>query len=362
MEELAPPYLALENDPVGLQVGSPEEYLENVLVTLEVTPSVVQEAVDRGVNLIISHHPLIFQPLTSLDYRTTTGRLIKSLVQNGINLFVAHTNLDIAPRGLNFVLSDIFDLNIKGVLQPTYRDRLLKLVVFIPSGYGEKVREAVTEAGAGWLGRYSHCTFTAEGRGTFLPREGTSPFTGEQGKLDEVEEVRLETVLPAFLEKPVIDALVESHPYEEPAYDLSPVEGTGRVLGLGAWGELPEPYTVQGLAEKCRDSLGLEGVKVAGNLSARVSSVAVCGGSGSSLISRAADLGAEAIISGDLKHHDIQEGLYRGLAVIDAGHCGTEKPVAGYLAGYLRDNLQLQGISREVIVSDMWELGNGHLV
>ncbi len=362
MEELAPAYLALENDPVGLQVGDPGAPLEKVLVTLEVTPDVIREARESGANLIISHHPLIFQPLTALDYRSTTGEMIKELVQGEINLFVAHSNLDIAPGGLNFVLSELLGLESRRVLENTFQDRLLKLVVFIPQGYQEQVRDAVTSAGGGWIGNYSHCTFLAEGTGTFLPREGTSPFEGEQGVLEEVKEYRMETVFPVSLQREVLEALQESHPYEEPAYDLYTLEREGKKLGLGSVGELPASLTLGELAQKCKENLGVKGVKVRGDLHREIKTVAVCGGSGSGLIGRAVKEGVDVFISGDLKHHDVQEGCQQGLALIDAGHCGTEKPVVGYLVEFLRERLQVEGCTREVRASSMRELGGDWFV
>jgi len=359
---LAPSYLALENDPVGLQVGDSAAPLQKVLVTLEVTPATIREACRLGANLVISHHPLIFKPLKAINFRTPEGDALKTLLKEEIHLLVAHTNLDVAPRGLNYYLGRLFDLDVTGVLQTTFRDRLIKLVVFVPEGYQEQVREAISEAGAGWIGGYSHCTFQTAGTGTFMPREGTSPFQGKKDRLEKVNEIRLETVLPASLVQPVTRALQDRHPYEEVAFDLYPLENKGIDAGLGVVGILPRVIALEEMARRCKEVLNLEKVKVWGDLTREIRTVALCGGSGGSLVESALGKEVDLFISGDLKHHDVQEGLHQGMCLIDAGHLGTEEPVVNYLAKYLRQELRGQGFYHEVNTTSVAQAEREHFV
>ena len=349
IDQLAPPYLSLSGDSVGLQVGDSQSLLEKILVTLEVTPETLREALRLGANLVVSHHPLIFEPLTSIDYHSPVGGLLKKLVANDINLIVSHTNLDTAPRGLNYFLGEQFGIINTKVLHPTYQDRLLKLVVFVPEGYQEEVRKAISEAGAGWIGNYSHCTFQTSGTGTFMPREKTNPFKGEKFRVEKVNEIRLETVLPYFKMEQVIHALQESHPYEEVAFDLYSLENEGIVAGLGVWGDLAQPITLKSMAQKCKEVLSVEGVKVWGDLQKEIHTMALCGGSGGKLIGNALEKQVALYLSGDLKHHEVQHAQQNGMAIIDAGHRGTEEPVVSYLADYIRKGLKDKGFYHEVI-------------
>src|SRR5690606_29998388 len=196
LEEWAPPALAVERDPIGLQVGDPGAEVTGVLVTLDVTEEVVDEALRLGANWIVSHHALIYRPLHHLRGDRPAGRLAAKLLKNGINVYVAHTNLDTAAGGVNDVLAEKLGLENAEVLAPHFRERLKKIVVFVPEDHHMNVLNAMCEAGAGWIGNYSHCTFNSRGTCTFLPREGTNPYIGQQGKLEQVEEVRLETIVP----------------------------------------------------------------------------------------------------------------------------------------------------------------------
>ncbi len=332
-------------DPVGLQVGSKEAEVQELAVALEATPEVVNEAQRQEIDLLVTHHPLIFEPLNSIEFSDTTGSIIKNCIEKGLHLLTAHTNLDIAPGGLNDLLAEKLGLADGQVLQPTYWDKLLKLVVFVPQDHLEEVREAVSRAGAGCLGNYSHATFLSEGTGTFLPQEGSQPFWGRKGQLQKVKEFRLETILPATWQEKVIAALRESHPYEEPAYDIYPMEIKGRSYGLGRWGGLPETLSLEQVAQKVKTVTSQERVKVWGHLSQQINSLAVCSGSGSSLIKTAAEKGVDVYISGDLKYHEIQDGLSKGISLIDAGHLGTEELMVNYLGDYLRRTLEKQGAS-----------------
>lgn len=247
LEELAPPEIALPGDPVGLQVGDPRREVRKVLVALDLDEAVLQQALDVEADMVVTHHPLLYTSLSCIDESRPSGSLIAAIIRNKITVYSAHTNLDIAPQGVNRLLADRLGLEEEGrvFIQPSQEDRLLKLVVFVPREHEDAVADAVAEAGAGWIGRYSHCTFRAPGTGTFMPREGTSPYIGETGRLEKVEEVRLETVLPVSRRRAVLKALLEAHPYEEVAYDSHPLALSPETSGLGLVGTISPPLGLE---------------------------------------------------------------------------------------------------------------------
>lgn len=350
LEALAPPEAALPGDPVGLQAGDPRAPVTGILVALDLDEAVLAEATARQANLVVTHHPLLYNPPASIDESLPGDALLASLIRSRVNVYSVHTNLDAAPRGLNHHLADLLGLAPEGrqVIEITGRDRLLKLVVFVPAGHEETLRQALAEAGAGWIGRYSHCTFQARGTGTFMPRAGTSPFIGREGRLEQVEELRLETILPASRRAAVLEALRAAHPYEEPAYDLYRLEREGMPFGLGLAGTLQPPLEPEQLLRRCAARLKLPVLRYLAPARPPVGRVALCGGSGGSLVETAARLGAEVFISGDLGYHDFRKAAALGLGLIDGGHYGTERPVVDYLADYLRGRLAEAGYSTAV--------------
>lgn len=337
MDKLAPRYLAEDWDNVGLLAGSPAQEINGIMVCLDVTEQVVDTAIANGVNMIIAHHPLIFKPLTHLRTDSAPGKLLTKVIKADLAVLCAHTNLDIANGGVNDVLARKLQLENIGPLTNSYREQLVKLVVFVPTEQVGQVQAAITQAGAGHIGNYSHCTFRTEGVGTFLPASGTNPFIGETGKLAQVPEFRLETILPAKISNRVIKAMLKSHPYEEVAYDLYPLNNSGREFGLGRIGHLAEKVCLADFARAVRQSLGLSQIRLSGDLKQLIHKVAVCGGSGAGLIKRAAFMGADALVTGDLKYHEAQDALALGIAVIDAGHYATEAPVVEAVIEYLRE-------------------------
>lgn len=351
IEERAPLSLALDWDNVGLLVGSSDAEVGNVLVSLNYNEAVLQEALKRKANFVLTHHPFIFEPLRALRTDCPKGALIKETLARNINVYAAHTNLDMAEEGVNHTLASAFCLRNVQVLEEISGDPLLKLVVFVPPSHMEAVREALAGAGAGWIGRYSHCSFQTLGQGTFLPREGTRPFIGEAGQLEKVEEVRLETILPASLRQRVVAALFKAHPYEEAAFDLYPLANSRRFTGLGRIGKLPRAMTLQALVQKIKKTLHVPHVNVVGDGSKPLETMAVCGGSGGHLVALAARAKADILLTGDVKYHQGEEALALGIAVVDAGHAATEKVVIEPLVTFLREKIKEGGHSREVFAS-----------
>ena len=345
IEKLAPLKLAEKWDNPGLQVGEPGQEVRKVLLALDVNEKVVQEAVEKGVQLIVSHHPLIFTPIKSLDLEQPAGRLLKLLIEKRIAVYSAHTNLDVAQGGVNTALAAKLGLENPTLLNPTGQNKYYKLVVFVPQGHEQEVHQAISEAGAGWIGQYSHCAFQTEGTGMFKPTSGAKPFIGEEEQLSQVAEVRMETVVPAERSAQVVRAMIQAHPYEEVAYDLYPLENPGVAYGLGLVGRLPATVSFERFIQQVKEALGLPTVAVGGDLSKTVRVVAVCGGSGARLWPRAIAAGAQVYLTGDVGHHDAQDMLNAGLSFIDAGHYGSEAVVLPALREYLEEQCSGQGLA-----------------
>jgi dinuclear metal center YbgI/SA1388 family protein len=320
MDTYAPPMLAVEKDRIGLQVGDPQAEVKGILVTLDVNEEVVDEAVRKGANWIVAHHAVIYQPLKALRTDQPAGRMFAKMLAHGIQVYVAHTNLDAADDGVNDVLAKKLGLTNAKVLIAYKEEKLKKLVVTIPVEHHEAVLEAICEAGAGWIGNYSHCTFNVEGTGTFMPREGSDPFIGKQGELEKVKEMRLETILPERLQKPVIEAMLKAHPYEEVAYDIYPLDLKGNPIGFGRIGDLPEPLSLADLAEKVKEAYQVDGLRMVGEPTRVIRKVAILGGSGGRYIMDAKRQGADVYITGDIDYHTAQDALANGLCLLDPGH------------------------------------------
>lgn len=349
MEEWAPPEWAESWDNVGLQLGDPTRPAGRILVALELTGAVVEEAIRRDVNLVVVHHPPIFRALKSIRFDSFAGKRLERLIKAGVGIYAAHTNLDQAEGGTNDTLAALVGLPNPEVLQPVGEEKLVKLVVFVPVGHEDAVREALASAGAGHIGNYSHCTFQSPGTGTFLPLAGTNPFIGEQGKLEYVQEVRLETALLESKVRRAVAAMLKAHPYEEVAYDLYPLANRGRVRGHGRIAAFPEPQTLGELADRLRTKLNLEGLSFVGDPKRLIHKVAVGAGSGGTLIPLAVRRGADLLVTGDVKYHDAQDAMDAGLAVIDIGHYSSEAMIVGPVARQLREGLAALELQAEVL-------------
>lgn len=347
IERIAPPALAEGWDNCGLQVGSLEKEVERVLVALTPLPEVFDEAEEKGADFLLFHHPLIFNPLKSIDTSSYPGTLISRSINSGFTVYGAHTSYDAAPNGVSVSLAEV--LGLAGpleVLSP--RGTLLKLVVFVPQEDVGAVADALNEAGAGVIGDYTHCTFRTPGTGTFLGGEFTSPHVGEAGRLETADEIRMETVLPAHLRGEAEAALWDSHPYEEPAFDLYPVERHPEGCGLGRVGDLPRGLSPRELREYAAESLGFE-ARLMADCGGRVDRVAVLGGSGAQFIPQAASA-AQAYVTSDVKYHDALLAESMGLTLIDAGHAATElpslQPLAERLSGMVDAPVEVSGVRR----------------
>ncbi len=319
-EEFSPKKYALDGDAIGLQIGTLNKRVQNVMIALDVLENVVDEAIEKNVELIIAHHPLIYRPLKNIATENPGGRLIEKLIKHDIAVYVAHTNLDVAEGGVNDMLADALQLENTSVLVPTFEHKLKKLAVFVPEDHAEQMLSTLGKAGAGAIGDYSQCSFTSSGTGRFLPGSGTNPTIGKTGKLETVEELKIETIYPEYLEKQVVAAMIKAHPYEEPAYDLYPLDVTGEQLGLGRIGVLKEEMLLKEFAAFVKEALGVSGIRVVGNLGDRVKKVAVLGGDGNKYYSQAKIKGADVYVTGDFYYHTAHDAQNIGLNIIDPGH------------------------------------------
>ncbi|MBQ0138035.1 MAG: Nif3-like dinuclear metal center hexameric protein [Kurthia sp.] len=320
-ESWSPKKLAsMENDPIGLAVGTLDKTVSKVLVTLDVNDAVVEEAIAQNCELIIAHHPPIFRRLANLRTDNPQGKLLEKLIKNDIAVYAAHTNLDVAEGGVNDLLADALQLQATKVLVPTYKEQLMKLAVYVPIADAEKMRISLAQVGAGQLGEYDSCSFQTTGEGHFRPLEGANAYIGTAGKVETVQEVKVEVVFPTSLKNKVLKTMQQNHPYEEVAYDLFMLETAAKEMGLGRIGKLPQEMTLQQFAEHVKTTLEVPAVRVVGNLQDTVRKVAVLGGDGNKYMSAAKYAGADVYVTGDLYFHIAQDAEALGLSVVDPGH------------------------------------------
>jgi dinuclear metal center YbgI/SA1388 family protein len=339
VERIAPLALAEEWDNCGLQAGDPEAEANRVLVALTPLPEVFDEAEEKGADFLLFHHPIIFRSLKVIVTSSYPGDLLARAIRNGLAVYAAHTSYDAAPAGVSVALARTLGLGGPlRVLSP--RGALRKLVVFVPEENVDAVAKALAGAGAGVVGDYTECTFRTRGTGTFRGGDETNPYLGEKGRLEEVEEVRMETVVPAHALRRAVEAATAAHPYEEIALDVYPVEGSPEGCGYGRLGTLPERLTVREMREYVSESLGFPSRLVA-DARRRIEAVAVLGGSGGTFIPEAAASGAHAFVTGDVDYHDALLAESLGLTVIDAGHAATELPSLEPLALRLAELLDV---------------------
>jgi dinuclear metal center YbgI/SA1388 family protein len=349
IEEWAPRAVAWERDNIGIQCGDPAMAVQGILICLDVTEGVVRDALRRRANLIVSHHPLLFTPLSAVTPATHAGRTVTALVRKDIASIAAHTNLDAAPDGTSYALARVLGVQAPATLERSLRLHV-KVVTFVPGADADRVARAMADAGAGIIGNYTECVFRTTGVGTFRGNASSSPSVGERGRLEHVDEVRLETPVERRRLPAVIDALRAAHPYEEAAYDVYPLDNVHAAFGMGAIGELRRPVTLAAFLRTVRKVLGTGALRYTGNPRAMVSRIAVCGGSGSGLVEQAIASAADVFLTADISFHRFQDAAGR-IALIDAGHHETEYPVLPALAGRIQDACRRRGEPTPVAVT-----------
>ncbi|WP_181350633.1 Nif3-like dinuclear metal center hexameric protein [Thalassobacillus sp. CUG 92003] len=350
-EKWCPPHLAYEWDNVGLNVGTLNKPVRNVMITLDVMENVVDEAIENQVDLIVAHHPVIFKPLSQIHSNDPKGRVITKLLKHDISVYTAHTNLDIVEGGVNDAMAHALQLEQLESLVETHREELIKLVVFVPEDYADTVRDAISQAGAGHIGDYSHCTFQSGGEGTFKPLEGTNPFIGNQGEIEKAAEKRVETIVPKHKLSDVLQAMEASHPYEEAAYDVYPLKNQGKLHGIGRVGVLEEPVTLETFCSQVKTAFDVPALRVTGSLDDMVKRVAVLGGSGEKFIDAAQSKDADVYVTGDMTLHPAQDAWAMGLNVVDPGH-HVEKLMKRSVQSFFNDTFNHEAKQVHIMISE----------
>jgi dinuclear metal center YbgI/SA1388 family protein len=323
INKISPVGLAESWDNPGLQVGDPTAVVSRIMVALDATPAVIEASIQGDCQLLVTHHPLIFKAQKTISTATTQGRSIHSAIRGGLGIVCMHTNYDIAEGGLNDVLSKRLGLLACVPLQVTARQELAKLVVFVPEGHLEGLRTALLPH-AERLGAYRDCSFSISGEGTFTPLDGARPYIGTIGTLEKVPEYRLELLLDRTKLSQALKSMVAAHPYEEPAYDVYPLHNSGTECGLGRIGSLPDATQLADYAARVAIQLGAPGTRFVGDPAATVKRVALCSGSGATVMRSAVRAGADVLVTGDVKYHEAREAEDLGITLIDAGHFHTE--------------------------------------
>jgi dinuclear metal center YbgI/SA1388 family protein len=323
LEIIAPLRLQESYDNSGLIIGNPEGEIKKALITLDVTEEVIDEAISQKCQLIIAHHPLIFGSLRKISEDDITGKCIIKAIKNSISIYVIHTNFDNVIGGVNTALCKKIGLKNCRILRPK-KNILKKLVTFCPDKQAEKVRKALFDAGAGHIGNYDCCSYNTNGFGTFRALENTNPFVGEAFKLHKENEVRIETIFPGYMENKLLSALFKSHPYEEVAYDIYPLENSFSSVGEGMVGELEKEADLNDFLKKLKIKLKIPVIKHNALSGIRIKKVAVCGGSGSFLANDALAAGADIFLTSDIKYHQYFDHR-NSLIIADIGHYESEQ-------------------------------------
>ncbi len=325
---------AYDWDNSGWQVMTGRE-VKRCLFALDPSPETLKRAIDGEAQLIVTHHPLILPSISAIDPTTVQGAITKLLLVSDTGLLAVHTNADRHPEGVSGALAELIGLEDQQILDPDEQDTWYKLVTFVPDNYVEVVRAGLGAAGAGVIGNYEECSFTIAGIGSYRPTPGALPLVGEVGKLENVNEQRLEMLVPEAVVEDVLDALRIHHPYDEVAFDLYQTFGHEGVLGAGIIGILPEPLEIMDALSNVKQALGGIDLQVTGPEEGTVQRIAVAGGSTSNLLATAAARGAQLFVGGDLKYHDTIEAS-ESMVCVDAGHRATEQPGVERLAEVIR--------------------------
>ncbi len=334
-EEWAPRWVAWEKDNVGLQVGDHLQNVTKILVTLDVTQQTVAEAIARKAELIISHHPLLFRAPSSITTNDAVGELILKLAEHKVSLFSAHTNLDFTQGGVSFALAETLGLQNIRFLSPL-KNSLAKIVVFIPEDHVEHVMHAMTQAGAGIIGKYSSCSFSTKGTGSYCGSSSSNPFKGKRQNLEFVKETRIEMITPRARVNNVTAAMKAVHPYEEVAYDIYHVENPNPNFGMGAFGTLIKPQPLGTFLKFVKRTLGSGMLRFTGRTTDKIQNIAVCSGAGSDLLSDAIAAKADVFITADVRYHAFHSAANNNIALVDAGHWETEQIVLEPIADRIR--------------------------
>ena len=338
LEAWAPPSLAEDYDNVGLLVGQQERSVSKILVSLDVTEAVVDEAISEGCELIVSHHPILFKGLKRLNSQSYVARTVEKAIENRIGLYTLHTNLDNVSTGVNQKMAHQLGLKALKILRPKIGE-ILQLSFFVPQQNRETVLSALHAAGAGQIGNYSECSFSSEGLGRFKPGDGANPTIGNTGQREEVAEFQIQVSFPKYLKNKVLKALFEAHPYEEVAYFLSETQNSWQDVGSGMIGSFTEPIYWDDFSKMVKQQFGLQFLKYTQVVSPHIRKVAVCGGSGFFLLNDAKAAGADVFITSDVKYHEFFDAEGK-IILMDIGHFESEQFTSQLIVEQLSANFR----------------------
>ncbi|MEK6781619.1 MAG: Nif3-like dinuclear metal center hexameric protein [Bacteroidota bacterium] len=350
LESFAPRTFQESYDNSGLLTGDPNADVHGVLVTLDCTEAVVDEALNLKCNLIVAHHPIIFEGLKKLIGQNYVERTVIKAIKNDIGIYAIHTNLDNVHLGVNKKISELIGLRSLSVLAPR-KDTLMKLVTFVPKEKEEVVIQALHQSGAGNIGQYKNCSFRVNGTGTFTPTEGSTPHIGKLNELEKVEEVRIELIFPIFLESQIMNTLRQVHPYEEVAHYLTRLENENQDVGAGMIGELEGPMDPLAFIEHLKINMRTSCVRYTQPHKKMVRKIAICGGSGSFLLSRAMAKEADVYVSADFKYHEFFEADGK-IMIADIGHYESEQFTKELLVKVIREKFDTFAIIFSKIITN----------
>lgn len=343
-EEYCPLWLAEEGDPVGLHIGTLDCEIQRVMMTLDVRPAVVQEAIDKKIDLIIAKHPPIFRPVTRLVEDDLQTKMYIDLLRNNISVYAAHTNMDIIEDGLNDWFCEMLGVKVESYLKRTHVIHYKKLVVYVPVENSQEMRQALGDVGAGVQGNYHHTSYSMIGTGRFIPTEQAKPAIGSVNQAEEVSEERIEVLFAETIQEQVVRTMYQVHPYEEPAYDILSLDNPPQTFGVGRIGNLAQPMSIEDFTDKVKEVFQVEGLRVieASEPKKMIQRVAICGGSGGNFYVDALQAKADVYITGDVYYHTAHDMQTNGLTVIDPGH-----------------NIEVVCISKFVEKMEKWKIEQG---
>src|SRR5690606_20252630 len=333
LEELAPLDYAEEFDNVGLLVGDKNTKLTGILVTLDTLETVVDEAIEKKCNLIVSFHPIIFKGLKKLNGSSYVERVVMKAIQHNISIYAIHTALDNALQGVNDIICNTLELKNKKILLPQ-KGTIKQLTTYIPKNDASKLRNALFNAGAGQIGNYDQCSFNTEGVGTFRGNENSNPVKGEKGGIHHEEETQVSVTFQKHFESKILKALFENHPYEEVAFEVVTLDNYNQTIGMGMVGELENEMDSNEFLVFVKQKMNASCIKHSKIIKKTVKRVAVLGGSGSFVINAAKSANADVFITSDLKYHDFFSAE-NSIILADIGHYESEQFTKSFLADYL---------------------------
>ncbi|OGI09078.1 MAG: Nif3-like dinuclear metal center hexameric protein [Candidatus Margulisbacteria bacterium GWF2_35_9] len=343
LEDFYPKKYAMDWDNVGLQIGDLSREIKNVAVSLDLTNLVVDKAIENNCNLIITHHPLIFNPLKNIDTHTPSGAVLEKLIKHDITVYSMHTNLDVSSNGVSDILAEKYLLQNTKIIKQTGSEDLFKFIVYVPNDIYMNFRENFLELKVGNIGLYSHCSFSTSGEGTFKPLAGSNPHIGEMNTLEKVPEYKIESIVKGEYLADLINEVKRIHPYEEVAYDVIKLENKANNIGLGRYGIISPillknfNHIIPGILKGNKDENKL------------IKKVAVCGGNGSSLIRNVIDLKIDLFISAEIGYHNELLAEEYGLSIFDIGHKESEEPILYYLQRMILDKY-MDEIEKVIVV------------